>query len=258
MKKKDYKIYNLTHDGWGNILQYRDGRIYDGLGNLINLSFDQTGSGATGPTGPQGPAGGGGGATGPQGPQGFQGANGSNGTQGFQGPTGSGTQGPQGFQGPMGAGTQGFQGPMGAQGPDGNQGATGVDGTGGPQGYQGPIGPQGSIGLTVSSFGITLDGQGGVISTGSKGYIVVPYDGTITRWDMVSGITGSIVIDLKRNGVSIIGAGNKPTLATQSISNATVSGWTSTTLTTNDIIEFNVDSATTVQRTNTFIRVNRT
>lgn len=45
-----YKIYNLTPDGWGYLLQYRDGKIYDGYGNLVNLSFGV----GTGKDGPQG------------------------------------------------------------------------------------------------------------------------------------------------------------------------------------------------------------
>src|SRR3990172_11151870 len=32
-------------------------------------------------------------------------------------------------------------------------------------------------------FGITIDGQGGVISTGLKGKITIPYSGTITGWE---------------------------------------------------------------------------
>jgi len=43
-----YKIYNLTPDGWGYLLQYRDGKIYDGYGNLVNLSFG-VGTGKDGP-----------------------------------------------------------------------------------------------------------------------------------------------------------------------------------------------------------------
>lgn len=34
-----YKIFNLTPDGWGFLLQIRDGFIYDGFGNKINLSI---------------------------------------------------------------------------------------------------------------------------------------------------------------------------------------------------------------------------
>jgi hypothetical protein len=66
-RKIDYKIYNLSSDGWGYLLQYRDGKIYDGFGKLVNLSFGNSGSGSQGPQGPQGH-------------QGIQGPTGSNAT----------------------------------------------------------------------------------------------------------------------------------------------------------------------------------
>lgn len=38
-----YKIYNLSSDGWGYLLQYRDGAIYDGFGSNINwVLIDQS------------------------------------------------------------------------------------------------------------------------------------------------------------------------------------------------------------------------
>lgn len=113
-----YKIFNLTSDGWGYLLQYRDGAIYDGFGNKINLSFGSSGAGGSqgnqGVQGPQGPQG----NIGSQGPQGI-------GTQGVQGPQGP--QGNIGSQGPQGSGAQGAQGPQGFQGPQGigTQGPTG-------------------------------------------------------------------------------------------------------------------------------------
>lgn len=115
-----YKIFNLTSDGWGYLLQYRDGAIYDGFGNKINLSFGSSGAGGSqgtqgvqGPQGPQGNIG----SQGPQGigTQGVQGPQGPQGNIGSQGPQGSGTQGPQGH-----IGSQGNQGPQGVQGPQGS------------------------------------------------------------------------------------------------------------------------------------------
>jgi hypothetical protein len=111
--------------------------------------------------------------------------------------------------------------------------------------------------LEISSFGITLDGLGGVITTGSKGFVIAPYNCTILRWDIISNVSGSIVVDLKRLGVSIIGGGNGPTLSSQSTAGANVSGWTSITISQGDFIEFDVISATTVSRVNLAIRVIR-
>jgi hypothetical protein len=98
----------------------------------------------------------------------------------------------------------------------------------------------------IGSFGISLDGQGATISTGSKGFVTIPYDCTITNWYVVADASGSIQFDIKRSGSSIIGAGNKPALVSAQSSNAAVSGWTSTAVSAGDIIEWNVDNATTV------------
>jgi len=106
-----------------------------------------------------------------------------------------------------------------------------------------------------SSFGITVDGGGSVITTGSKGFVTIPYDKTILNWYLVAGITGSIVFDIKRNGTSIIGTGNKPTLSSQISANAAVSGWTSVALTAGDILEFNVDSIGIITWVNLIIKI---
>lgn len=109
-----------------------------------------------------------------------------------------------------------------------------------------------------SSFGITLDGVGGVISVGSKGFIAaLPFGFSATHWYVKADQAGDIVIDIKRNGVSIIGAGNKPTLAAAQQNNSAIAGWTNSTLAENDEIEFVVDSAATVTRVNLIIKGNK-
>ncbi len=114
------------------------------------------------------------------------------------------------------------------------------------------------VNLQRGSFGITIDGQGGVITTGSKGYIVIPYVGTITKWYIVSDQSGSTVVDLKRSSTSIIGTGNTPTLTSQQRNNSNVSGWTSTAVSINDEMEFVVNSATSVTRVNLIIEITKT
>lgn len=107
------------------------------------------------------------------------------------------------------------------------------------------------------SFGVTVDGGGDVIATGSMGFIIIPYDATIVSWHVVADQPGSVVVDLKRAGVSIIGGGGKPTLTGAQRANGGVAGWTSTSITENDEIEFNVDSASSVRRVNLVIKVNK-
>jgi hypothetical protein len=115
--------------------------------------------------------------------------------------------------------------------------------------------PAGSyLTAVTNSFGITVDGSGSVVTTGSKGFVTVPYTCTITNWYLAADQSGSVVIDIKRSGTSIIGAGNKPTLSSAISGNAAVSSWTSVAVTAGDILEFVVDSASTLTRVNLVIK----
>ena len=120
-------------------------------------------------------------------------------------------------------------------------------------------------GTTLGSFGITIDGGGSPITTGEKGSIVIPYNGTITGWVITSDVTGSTVIDLWKDtydnypttsGDTITGT-EKPTLSSQ-IKNRdlTLTSWT-TNVTAGDVITFNVDSASTVTRVNLTILITK-
>lgn len=102
----------------------------------------------------------------------------------------------------------------------------------------------------ISSFGFAFDGGGSVLTTGSKGQIAIPYACTINSWYVynksgAAGLTGSIVVDVKRSGTSIIGAGNKPTMSSAQSATAAAASWTSVTVAAGDILEFNVDSVST-------------
>lgn len=120
-------------------------------------------------------------------------------------------------------------------------------------------------GVTAGSFGITIDGGGNVITTGVKGYVTIPYDCTITGWDIFADQVGSCVIDLWKDSYAnfaptiadTITGSEKPTLSSQQKNRDTsLSTWT-TNVTTGDIIAFNVDSATTVTRVNVIIKVTK-
>jgi hypothetical protein len=112
--------------------------------------------------------------------------------------------------------------------------------------------------LIIEDFGITIDGGDYVPTTGSNGFITIPYSGTINNWYLAADASGSCVIDIKRSGTSIVGGGNKPTLSSAQTGNAAVSGWTSTTITAGDIIEFNLNSISTIKRVNLVIKLTRT
>jgi hypothetical protein len=119
----------------------------------------------------------------------------------------------------------------------------------------------------IRTFGITIDGGGSAITTGLKGYVRVPYSGTIVRWTLLSTdsaaspASGSIVIDIL-NGViggfpptSSIAAAAKPTLTNdQEAEDTTLTGWT-TTVTAGDIFGFEVESVSEFTRVSLFVDV---
>lgn len=108
----------------------------------------------------------------------------------------------------------------------------------------------------TSSLGLNVDGQGGVVSTGSKGFITIPYNCTILNWYVSANVSGSIQFDIKRGGTSIVGGGgNKPLLSGAISGNAAVSGWTSVAVAEGDILEWNVDSATTITNCTVTLKV---
>ena len=112
--------------------------------------------------------------------------------------------------------------------------------------------------LENGSFGISLDGGGGVISTGQKGYFTVNYPGSISRWDIFADTTGSITIDVWKTTyanypptVANTIAGSEKPFISASIKNqdTSLSSFTSS-FTAYDVFGYNVDSCTTITRAN--------
>lgn len=119
--------------------------------------------------------------------------------------------------------------------------------------------------FTRATIGITIDGGGSAITTGSKGYISVPYSCTINNNTIVADQAGSIVIDVKKSTyagfptTTSICAAAKPTIVApnQKSTDSTLTGWT-TTVTSGDIIEFVVDSAATITKATLTLGVTKT
>lgn len=118
---------------------------------------------------------------------------------------------------------------------------------------------------STGSFGITIDGGGSAITTGVKGYITIPYAGTITGWDIFADTSGSIVVDVWKDTYAnfpptvadTIAGTEKPTLSSATKNQDTnLTTWT-TSVTANDVIAFNVDSVSTVTRVNLIIYINK-
>jgi hypothetical protein len=109
---------------------------------------------------------------------------------------------------------------------------------------------------------VIIDGSGAAIAAGVKLDLPVPYNGTITGWDVMANESGSIVVDLWKDTYAnypptvadtMTGA-DKPTLA--SVQKATKSGLT-WAVTQGDVIRVNVDSATTVTRVLVALKVTK-
>jgi hypothetical protein len=123
-----------------------------------------------------------------------------------------------------------------------------------------------STGVTLGSFGITIDGGGSVITTGLKNYLSLPYNGYITGWVIIGDQSGSTSVDIWKDSygnfpptvADSITGGNYPSLSSQQINqDTTLSGWT-TNFSVGDIVAFNVLSASTVTKINLTINVIKT
>ncbi len=121
-------------------------------------------------------------------------------------------------------------------------------------------GTQDAVAASTRLVGITIDGAGEVITTGVKGFLVVPITGTITEATLLStdasATAGDVVIDVWKDSYAnyppanadSITASAPPTLSGVNKSqDTTLTGWT-TSVTAGDILGFNVDSAATVTR----------
>jgi hypothetical protein len=119
-------------------------------------------------------------------------------------------------------------------------------------------------GLSDGNVFFVIDGGGSVIVTGSKGYVICPFSGTITGWTILGDIAGSIVIDVKKStyasfpSTTSIAGTEKPTLAgVQKNQDLSLGSWT-TALTAGDILEFVVDSVAIVTRVQLSIKITKT
>lgn len=113
------------------------------------------------------------------------------------------------------------------------------------------------------TFGITIDGGLGVPTPGLKGYIPVPYTGTIVSWAIETDIVGDCILDIWKSRktpevADTICGGDKPTLSGSTTSTGLPTNWTVTTTTPGDIIGFNLDSASTVRRITLIVTVRET
>lgn len=120
-------------------------------------------------------------------------------------------------------------------------------------------------GVNTHSLTFVIDGGGDVIETGAKGMLVIPFDCTITKASIVSEISGSIVVDiwvddsshLPTDGDSITASAPLTLSSAYFAYDTTLTGWTKD-LNANDLMRFNVDSCSTIERVTISLLVTRT
>jgi len=110
-----------------------------------------------------------------------------------------------------------------------------------------------------------IDGGGSEITTGEKGHIVAPFDCTITAVELEADQAGSIKADIWKdtyahfpptNADSICGGNEPEIVAVQKYKDTTLTGWTKS-VSEGDVLAFNVDSITTIQRCTVTIHVEK-
>lgn len=113
----------------------------------------------------------------------------------------------------------------------------------------------------IKTLNFIIDGGGSAITTGIKGHVVVDADYTITGWTVIADQSGSIVVDVNKGTYSqfpttaSIAGTELPTLSSaQKAEDLTLTTWT-TSLSARDVLEFEVDSATTVTRVTVALRL---
>ena len=119
--------------------------------------------------------------------------------------------------------------------------------------------------ITVGTITYVIDGGGAAITTGDKGDLTIPFACTINEWTLLADQSGSIVVDIWKDTYAnypptvadTITASAKPTIsASTKGQSSTLTGWT-TSVAAGDILAFNVDSASTVQRVTLSLKVTR-
>jgi hypothetical protein len=125
----------------------------------------------------------------------------------------------------------------------------------------------GALNLTQSvGIGFVIDGGGAAITTGVKGYLEVPFACTITACRLLADQSGAIKVDIWKDAYAnypptdadTITAANEPEIAASGVKDedTVLTGWT-TAISAGDILGFNVDSCTTIERCTVSLTVTR-
>lgn len=107
--------------------------------------------------------------------------------------------------------------------------------------------------LFGTDFNVLFDGGGAVNATGLRGYCCVPFDCTIEEWIAIGNPSGSATFDIKKatyanfpTTTSICGSAKPAISSAQKARSTTLTGWT-TAIDAGDILEFYLDSCTSMR-----------
>jgi hypothetical protein len=119
--------------------------------------------------------------------------------------------------------------------------------------------------LSTDAIVFVIDGAGSTITTGIKGDLRIPFPCIITGASLLADQSGSIVVDVWKDTLAnfpptdadSITASAPPTITTDTDSDdTTLTGWT-TAIAAGDVLRFNVDSVTSIQRVTLTLQVVR-
>jgi len=123
-----------------------------------------------------------------------------------------------------------------------------------------------SANIKTLTITFIIDGGGAEIALGEHGHLEIPFACTIQRVTMLADQAGSIVVDIWKDtyanfpptNADSITAAAPPTIAgPQKSQDSTLTGWT-TAIAAGDILAFNVDSVTDIERVTISLKVVKT
>lgn len=128
--------------------------------------------------------------------------------------------------------------------------------------------PTARIATNIKNASLTfiIDGGGLAITTGQKGHLEIPFACTIKQVTMLADQSGSIVVDIWKDtyanfpptDADSITASAPPTISSaQKSQDSTLTGWTKS-ISSGDILAFNVNSCATITRVTISLEVEKT
>jgi hypothetical protein len=117
----------------------------------------------------------------------------------------------------------------------------------------------------IATVAFVIDGGGAEIADGIKGDVAINFSGTIVEAQVLADQSGSIVVDLWKDSYANFPPTNADSITSSTpltitsgtkVDDTTLASWVKT-ITAGDIIRYNVDSATTIQRVTVILKIKK-